>query len=154
MTVSAVEITCPACGTVSQFQEVGRDAGAFCPACDYPLFWARGDRRQGNEDGESQVGLRRLPGTVGRVSEATLDCPVCAEPNLLTASVCVRCGALLHPAPPEPEVDPLPPPPEPEPEPAPVVVVEEATPARVIWPWVLCAVLAVAAVVILVVLLV
>lgn len=148
MSIEAVEITCPSCGTVSHFKELTRDAAAFCRTCDYPLFWVRPPRLEG-EDAGGEEGLRRLPGTVGRVSLATLDCPVCTEPNLVSATLCIRCGADLHPAPPTVV---LPPPPEPQPLPEPEP--EPVPPAkRLLWPWILLAVLAVAAIITLVVLL-
>lgn len=148
MSVDTVEIICPSCGTVSHFDELNRDAAAFCRGCDYPLFWARPPRAQGEDDDESDDGLRRLPGTVGRVSLATVDCPECTEPNQVSASVCVRCGADLHAAPPTLVV------PEPQPEPEPEPEIEPEPPAeRVIWPWIVLAVLAIAAVVVLVLLL-
>ena len=75
--------------------------------------------------------LRRLPGTVGRATVASVACPHCAEPNTLSAQVCVRCGRSMHvveePPPPVPVYVP-PPPMEPEPEP------ERAVPW---WVWLL-----------------
>lgn len=146
MNLDTSEITCPSCGTVSHLQELARDAGAFCRACDYPLFWARPPRQDGEGAGDGGDGLRRLPGTGGLVSLATVDCPECTEPNQVVASICIRCGAQLRPSAPTtvlPAVEPEPPAEEPGPEPP-----EE----RVIWPWVVLAVLAVAAVVALVLL--
>lgn len=142
--MDTMEITCPSCGTVSHFGDLARDAGAFCRVCDYPLFWARPARTEGDPGASAAEGLRRLPGTAGRVTLSTIDCPECTEPNLLAASICIRCGADLRPAPPtvqEPVILP-----EPEPEP-------EAAPARKIWPWILVAALAIAAIVTLIVLL-
>ena len=125
----SVTITCPACATVSHFDEVSRDAASFCRNCDYPLFWTRSAQLAtvGAPDG---AGLRRLPGAGGKATIAMLDCPVCTEQNMVTATVCVRCGADLHPAPVvEPE-------PEPEPDPEPVVAVEPPPPApEPWWPW-------------------
>jgi hypothetical protein len=149
--VTATPITCPVCGTVSYFEELNRDASAFCRVCDFPLFWVRSARLAGPDEASGDAGLRRLPGTAGRVAVATLDCPVCTEPNPVSAEICIRCGSQLHPAPPEPA-------PEPTPAPPPPVVYQPPPPPpppakRVIWPWVLLGVLAVIAVVILVVLL-
>jgi hypothetical protein len=141
-----VDITCPTCGTISYFEELDRNAEAFCRVCDFPLFWARATRLAGADDDAGGGGLRRLPGTAGRVAIATLACPVCTEPNPITGVVCIRCGSDLHPAPPTVVIPPPPPPPEPEPVPLP-------PPRRVIWPWILLGVLAVIAVVLLIVLL-
>jgi hypothetical protein len=149
--VTANPVTCPTCGTVSYFEELKRDASAFCRVCDFPLFWVRSTRLAGDDGPNGDAGLRRLPGTAGRVAVATLDCPVCTEPNPVSGVVCIRCGSPLHPAPePVPAPTPTPPPPvvyQPPPPPPP-------PPKRVIWPWVLLGVLAVIAAVILVVLLV
>lgn len=147
MSIDTMEITCPSCGTVSHFEELARDASAFCRACDYPLFWVRPPRNEGEDSDGSETGLRRLPGTEGRVLLATLDCPECTEPNQVTATICIRCGADLHPTPPTLVL--------PVPEPVPVLEPEPEPPAkRAIWPWILLAILAVAAVAALVVLLV
>ncbi len=121
----ASEVTCPTCGTVSHFEEVGRDATAFCRVCDYPLFWLRTGRSTAANGDGGDVGLRRLPGTAGRVALATFPCPVCTEPNEITAALCIRCGADLHPAPVTEVVAP------PSPPPAPVVR------KRAWWPFVL-----------------
>lgn len=142
----AIEITCPTCGTESYFEELGREAGAFCRVCDYPLFWASSARLGAGDASVGDAGLRRLPGTAGRVAVAMLPCPVCTEPNPVTGAICIRCGADLHPAPPTVVLEPPPPPPEPEPLPPPPA-------KRRIWPWVLLAVLAVLAIAVLVVLL-
>jgi hypothetical protein len=143
-------VTCPTCGTVSYFEELKRDASGFCRVCDFPLFWVRSTRLAEADDEAGDTGLRRLPGTAGRVALATIDCPVCTEPNPVSGVICIRCGSPLHPAPPEPVPEPPAPPPvvyvPPPPPPPP-------PPKRAIWPWVLLGVLAVIAVVILVVLL-
>lgn len=120
-----VEVVCPGCGTTSRFEAIRRDADAFCRRCDYPLFWARtaGPTLEADAGGQ---GLRRLPGTAGRLEEAAIVCRSCREPNRPSAVVCIRCGIELAeppPPPPEPEPEPEPappppPPPEPEPEPA------------------------------------
>ena len=123
------EVLCPGCGTESHFDQLRRDASEFCRVCDYPLFWVRTTAfgtDQGGLDEES--GLRRLPGTGGRMVAASLICPTCTEPNPVAAVLCIRCGSELHPR----KVEPPPPLPEPEPEPVVVVV---APPPR--WPWIL-----------------
>jgi hypothetical protein len=147
-----VELTCPSCGTVSYFDELGRDAHAFCRVCDYPLFWVRANVAAPVTDSDADTGLRRLPGTAGRVATASITCPVCTEPNPLAAAICIRCGADLRPPPPPPPpppvpvyVPPRPPPPPPPPEPE---------PRTVWWPWILLGVFFVAGLVTLLVLLV
>lgn len=146
----STKVTCPTCGTVSYLDDLTREADAFCRVCDFPLFWSRGERIvTGGEGGN--VGLRRLPGTAGRVDVATIDCPECDEPNPAVRSICIRCGAELRPMAPPPS--PPPPPPEtvlaPLPEPEPVL-----EPARSwVWLWVLLGVAAAVAIVLLVVLL-
>lgn len=123
------DVTCPTCGTVSYYDDLNRDASAFCRVCDYPLFWVRTARVRSDSTVVGDAGLRRLPGTVGRITVVTVPCPVCSEPNTTSANVCIRCGADLHPPPPpppppppEPVTQPVwvppPPPPPPEPEPA------------------------------------
>lgn len=148
MSVDTTEVTCPSCGTVSHFEDLGRDGEAFCRVCDFPLFWARAPRQEGVSVDGADEGLRRLPGTGGRVTLATVDCPVCTERNVLSATICIRCGADLYavPAPPPPVV-------VPEPEPPTEAVVVPPPPRR-IWPWVLLAVLLVLGVVALIVVLV
>lgn len=147
MSMGTTEIACPSCGTVSHFADLGRDASAFCRVCDYPLFWARPTRSVSGDADDGESGLRRLPGTAGRVALATIDCPVCTEPNPVSATICIRCGSDLRPAPPTVVVPVAPPPVIPEPEPVP-----EPVPARVIWPWIVLALLAVAAIVTLIIL--
>jgi hypothetical protein len=153
MIVTAIDVTCPNCQTVSWFEELNRDAGAFCRKCDYPLFWVRSTRLAG-PGAAGDAGLRRLPGTVGLEGIPTVDCPECSEPNPESRVICVRCGADLHPPPPTEPV--YRPPPSPPP-PAPVVYQPPPPPPppkRLIWPWVLLGVLFVIGVVLLVVLLV
>jgi hypothetical protein len=116
------DVTCPSCGTVSYYDELNRDASAFCRECDYPLFWARTSRTRADSVAVGDAGQRRLPGTVGRITVVTVPCPVCFEPNTTAADVCIRCGADMHPPPPPP------PPPPPEPKTEPVVVVPPAPP--------------------------
>lgn len=112
------EVTCPSCGTVSHFDQMRRDAQEFCRRCDYPLFWVRTSDAPLGDSSEGDVGLRRLPGAGGRQVVASLGCPSCNEPNLYSATVCIRCGADLHPAPAMP-VAAAPPPPAPVLEPPP-----------------------------------
>ena len=113
-------VNCPECGAVQDVYLNRRDAVDFCHNCDFPLFWTPSDviRDRGAGDGES---LRRLPGTVGRTTLASAPCPHCAELNLVSAEVCIRCGQPMHPvveAPPPPApVYIAPPPPVVEPEP-------------------------------------
>lgn len=112
-------VTCPECGAVQDVYLNRRDAVDFCHNCDFPLFWTPSDvvRDLGAGDGDA---LRRLPGTVGRTTLASMACPNCAELNLVSAQVCVRCGQPMHPvveAPPPPEPIYIPPPPVVEPEP-------------------------------------
>lgn len=148
----STKVTCPACGTVSYLEELSRAAEAFCRVCDFPLFWSRGERVLGGGEGGS-AGLRRLPGTAGRVDVATIDCPVCKEPNPVARTICIRCGAELRPAPVPPPVPP--PPPLPPPPvvrlPDPVPVVEET--GSLLWLWVMLGIAAAVAIVLLVVLL-
>jgi hypothetical protein len=115
--VQTEQVTCPECGTVAMVTLTRREAADFCRSCDYPLFWTPSivllDRATLADDS-----LRRLPGTVGRVTVAHLPCPHCSEPNQVTAIDCIRCGRPLRPVHYEPAPIPvyLPPPPEPEPE--------------------------------------
>jgi hypothetical protein len=138
-----IDVICPTCAAISYFDELNRDASAFCRVCDYPLFWAgAGVRGEAGNDVDADAGLRRLPGTVGRKEVATISCPACAEPNPVSGKVCIRCGAELRPRPvPVPVVTPPPPPPPPEPPPP------EPAPPRVVWPWVVAALAAAAAVI-------
>jgi hypothetical protein len=109
-------VTCPECGTTAMVSLSHREAADFCRTCDYPLFWTPSQVQYDRSDGGAES-LRRLPGTVGRATVASLACPHCAEPNAVTAITCVRCGQLLHPVqppPPPPEVY-VPPPPTPMP---------------------------------------
>jgi hypothetical protein len=112
-------LTCPECGTTAQVTLNRRDSVDFCRNCDYPLFWTPSkvfrDRSADNDES-----LRRLPGTVGRATIASLACPFCYEPNALNAQTCVRCGRPMHPVAEAPAPAPVyvpPPPPAPLPEP-------------------------------------
>jgi len=125
-------VTCPECGATQQVQLNRRAASDFCSQCDFPLFWtpSRVEReRAAASNGES---LRRLPGTVGRSTLASAACPHCAELNVVSAAVCIRCGLSMHPV-----EAPPPPPPPPAPLPPPPVV--EVVPERGIpwWVWAL-----------------
>jgi hypothetical protein len=112
-------VTCPECGTAARVVFKRRDARDFCRACDYPLFWTPSAIQRDRADADES--LRRLPGTMGRATIASLPCPHCAELNALSAQICVRCGLALHPEPAPPPPAPAPvyvaPPPAPEPEP-------------------------------------
>lgn len=138
--MTTVDVTCPTCGTVSYFEELGRDASAFCRVCDYPLFWVRSVRLAVDGEDLGDTGLRRLPGTAGRVALATLDCPACTEPNPVTAIVCIRCGGQMHPEPVTEQLIEVPPPPPPT-----VVLPEPVVVKRRIWPWVVAGVFTLAA---------
>lgn len=123
------QITCPECGTIANVILTERDARDFCRTCDYPLFWVptRVPMGRGDLDAGS---LRRLPGTLGRATVASLDCPHCNEPNVVTALICVRCQLALHQTP------------APQPAPVPLIELEhEPEPEPELewrwWPWVL-----------------
>jgi hypothetical protein len=131
------QLTCPECGTAALVTVNRRDSADFCRTCDFPLFWTPAAVLLEGANRPAGESLRRLPGTVGRATVAALPCPTCAEPNALSALVCVRCGGPMHiqapPPPPEPAY--LPPAPVvPEPEP------EKAVPW---WGWLLLGLLAV-----------
>lgn len=127
-------VTCPECGAVATVTLNRRESHDFCRNCDYPLFWTPSkvfiDRAGAGDDS-----LRRLPGTVGRATVASITCPHCAEPNAVAAVVCIRCGRSLQPeAPPPP---PPPPPPQPVYVPPPPV---QAPPERDLhWLWFIAA---------------
>jgi uncharacterized paraquat-inducible protein A len=115
---SAVRVVCPTCNTLSTLDALARDASSFCPTCDYPLFWAKPaglPPRGAAVEAKAWGSRRRLPGTEGRCLGARLSCPQCSEPNMVTNSFCVRCGADLHPLPGPPATVTLPPPPLPRP---------------------------------------
>lgn len=110
-----VAITCPECGAPGMVEPTRRDALDFCQRCDFPLFWTRDQVVVSEPRDSSDDSLRRLPGTLGRVVIASVPCPHCNEPNLPTASLCVRCGLSMQastpPPPPRPVAVPLPEPP-------------------------------------------
>jgi hypothetical protein len=117
-------ITCPECGTIAEVQLNRRQAEDFCRTCDYPLFWVPSEVVLGDGSQSAEQALRRLPGTAGRAAAVARPCPHCAEPNVVSAVTCIRCGRpmVLPPPPPPVVVAPPPPPPppaEPEPEPEP-----------------------------------
>jgi hypothetical protein len=110
-------VSCPECGTTAMVTLNRRDSRDFCRNCDYPLFWTPSRVLTDRELDANDQALRRLPGTVGRATVASLICPHpnCGEPNPVTAQTCVRCGLPLHvvaPPPPPPVVY-VPPPPAP-----------------------------------------
>lgn len=116
---AAQVVTCPECGTRAQVTLNRRESGDFCRNCDYPLFWTPSKVYYDRSDGGDES-LRRLPGTVGRATVASLNCPHCAEPNALSAQTCVRCGKpmqVVAPPPPPTPVVVAPPPPAPAPPP-------------------------------------
>ncbi|OIQ84949.1 double zinc ribbon [mine drainage metagenome] len=124
-----VTIVCPECGAPSTVSLARRDAGDFCPICDYPMFWARPQDRKGAAQDGVDDARWRSPGASGASLIATVPCPACRELNVPSAVVCVRCGADMNPPPPpEPEPVPLP-------EPAPVPQeIREPEPAEP-FPW-------------------
>jgi hypothetical protein len=140
-----VAITCPDCGAAAMVELTRRDALDFCPRCDFPLFWARDQVVFSEPIDSNDDALRRLPGTLGRVAIASSPCPHCNEPNLPTATLCVRCGLSLQagapPAPPQPRPMALP-------EPA-MQPLEDAPNRWWIWLLVLLTVLLVAGIVLL-----
>jgi hypothetical protein len=107
-----VDVTCPSCGTPGTADLDAREASSFCTRCDFPLFWAV-ERRVAGGVGEG-AGLRRLPGSAGRVALARVPCPSCTEPNPPSAQLCLRCGGPMALPEPVTDVEPVPgPPPEP-----------------------------------------
>lgn len=139
------QVTCPECGSVQDVHLNRRDAVDFCRRCDFPLFWTPSRVTRDRDLGSQSEALRRLPGTVGRNTLASVACPHCAELNVVSAQDCIRCGLTMHPVAPPP-----PPPPVMAPPPPPPVVVE---PERGVpwWVWLLLA-LGTVAIVVLVVL--
>ncbi|WP_436699427.1 hypothetical protein [Nocardioides sp. BYT-33-1] len=124
-------VTCPECGTQATVALGQRDAADFCARCDYPLFWTPQTIQLGDRETDGAT-LRRLPGTAGQVTVASVPCPHCGEVNPLAAESCTRCGLPMVVAPP----------PEPDPEPEPVLVVPpppvpEPEPHSLWWAWAL-----------------
>lgn len=111
--VGRARYDCPGCGAQWLANATTPDAGssrataaAFCPDCDFPLFWSAegaAAKRRSHE-----AARRRHPGVDGREALARIDCRVCGEPNLPDpTAACVRCASPLtpprpQPAPPEP----------------------------------------------------
>src|SRR4051794_41934537 len=107
-------VTCPGCGTVRDVEQFRRDAGEFCSVCDYPLFWARSTVLAAGNGNGAEAGLRRLPGTAGRVLAATPFFPGGPQPKPGAAGRLLPGGA----PPPPPGAGPgggMPPPPPPPP---------------------------------------
>lgn len=135
------QVTCPECGSKQDVHLNRRDSVDFCQRCDFPLFWTPSRIGRDRDLGQRSEALRRLPGTVGRSTLASIACPHCAELNTVSAITCVRCGLSMQPVqapPPLVVVAPAPPPP---------VVVE---PKRGVpwWVWLLLALEAAAIVVV------
>ncbi len=140
-TESAI-VTCPECGTVATATLNRRDSRDFCRNCDYPLFWTPSKVQVGRGD-VADDSLRRLPGTQGRATLASLPCPHCAEPNPLSGVNCLRCGLPLRPV-----AAPPPPPPEPVHVPPPPPAEAAPPPREPWWPWVLLGLMTAAIIVI------
>lgn len=104
-----VSVACPSCGTQGSVDLDARESSSFCARCDFPLFWAV-ERRIASGVGEG-AGLRRLPGTAGRVALAQVRCPSCTEPNPPAAQLCLRCGSPMQLEEPVTAVLPIPLPP-------------------------------------------
>lgn len=84
-------VICPECGQVAPATLTRRDSGDFCGRCDFPLFWTPSQIQLGDDQRTATESLRRLPGTAGRVTVASMPCPHCHEANALSAVTCVRC---------------------------------------------------------------
>jgi hypothetical protein len=138
------QIVCPECGTAAAVILNRRDAGDFCRVCDYPLFWTPSAVVRDHGPGAGDA-LRRLPGTGGRQTVASVPCPTCAEANPISATTCLRCGGPMVIVP-EPA-----PAPAPEPVAAPAPVPPPAKPFP--WWWVAAGVLTVAVLVVLLIVL-
>ncbi len=137
-------VTCPECGTTATATLNRREARDFCRTCDFPLFWTPTAVLRDPAGRAVDDSLRRLPGTVGRATVASQPCPHCAEPNALSAQLCVRCGRSMHIEAPPPIPRPVyvaPPPPP---------VYEEPKKRIAWWVWALLATGIVAAVVLIV----
>ncbi|HEY3737415.1 MAG TPA: hypothetical protein VGL26_08210 [Jatrophihabitans sp.] len=126
-------VTCPECGTTAMITLNRREAKDFCRNCDFPLFWTPSAIQREADGAAAAETLRRLPGTAGRATVASVQCPHCAEPNAITALVCIRCGLSMV-------LQAAPPPLEPIYAPPPVpVVVEEPNKPVPWWVWALIA---------------
>ncbi|MGX7681842.1 hypothetical protein ACSMXN_23415 [Jatrophihabitans sp. DSM 45814] len=129
---AAQHLVCPECGTSAMVTVNRRESMDFCRKCDYPLFWVPSRVELDRSSTTATESLRRLPGTAGRATVASVPCPHCAEPNTVTAQTCVRCGQpMIVVAPPTPPPTPVYRAPEPEPV---VEIYEKPTPW---WVWVL-----------------
>lgn len=139
--------TCPMCHEDLP-ESIDKDlieAKAFCPWCDYPLFWTvqppdvpaapANDAEIHATPATPQLepdpaAWFRLPGVGGRESRTGDECWHCDEPNDQNATECRRCHV------PIPEPDPLPRSTEPDtPAVAPAGVVMKRNPE--VWAWVL-----------------
>jgi hypothetical protein len=127
-------VTCPECATTAMITLNRREASDFCRNCDFPLFWTPSAIQREADGATSAETLRRLPGTGGRATVASVPCPHCSEPNSVAAVLCSRCGLPMI----VPEPEPIPEPVAYVPPPAPVVVEE---PAKTVpwWVWALIA---------------
>ena len=128
---AGASLACPECGTLTEVTLSRRDATDFCPACDYPMFWARPSDVTGSASVTGDDARRRSPGASGESALATVPCPHCAELNLPGAWLCVRCDGSMIPEPPPPPPPVLMPQPAPEP-----LVVKDPVPAEpfpVLW---------------------
>jgi hypothetical protein len=125
-------VTCPECGTLATVAVRRRESNDFCRTCDYPLFWIPSRIQLDSDDDLGDGSLRRLPGTVGKATVASVACPHCDEPNGVAAQLCVRCGLTMRPValPPAPEIVYIP-----APAPEPVIVQQKAHVPW--WVWVL-----------------
>ena len=109
----ARRLDCPSCGAAwlahgGPAPSARTSAAAFCPDCDFPLFWAAAGAEANRRAHDAS--RRRFPGVDGREALASLACRNCGEPNPPDPQAsCLRCGVALTPPPPPP-----PPPPEPE----------------------------------------
>jgi uncharacterized paraquat-inducible protein A len=113
------EIICPECGAHGMVAPSRRESADFCAQCDFPLFWTPAAVELDRDQTAAVEALRRLPGTAGRVTVASVPCPTCAEANPVGAETCLRCGGPMVLRAPEPVPVVVAPAPEPEPVPEP-----------------------------------
>jgi hypothetical protein len=99
-------VTCPECGNTAVVTLNRRQSEDFCRNCDFPLFWTPSEVVLGDR-GLTDESLRRMPGTTGRARTASIPCPHCAEPNQVSAQVCVRCGRSMRVEAPPPAPEPV-----------------------------------------------